>query len=112
MGVMGSLSQQLINIYDGRGLQRSHSLGWKQDATLAPGGEARGNMSGLSSWHPGLTRAGGGSRFIGTRAAQLVVGVERERERERERILGPENWIWWKIQIFECPPQDNNDTRY
>ena len=34
MGVMGSLSQQLIDIYDGRGLQRSHSLGWKQDATL------------------------------------------------------------------------------
>ena len=34
---------------------------------------------------PELTRAGGGSRFIGTRAAQLVVGVERKRERERER---------------------------
>ena len=85
MGVMGSLSQQLIDNYDGRGLQRSPSLSWKQDATLLHwppgGGEARGNMSGLSSWHPQLTRAGGGSRFIGTRAAQLVVGVERERER-------------------------------
>ena len=30
---------------------------------------------------PELTRAGGGSRFIGTRAAELVVGVDTERGR-------------------------------
>ena len=109
MGVRGSLSQQLIDIYDGRVLQRSHSLGWKQDATLLycpREGGGPGEYVRTQFMAPGLTRAGGGSRFIGTRAAQLVVGVERE------RILGPENWIWWKIQIFECPPHDNNDTRY
>ena len=88
-GVMGSLSQQLIDIYDGRVLQRSHSQGWKQDAILPPGGGRPGGICQDSvhgtlstrSWHT----ARGGSRFIGTRAAQLVVGVERKRERERER---------------------------
>ena len=45
MGVMGSLSQQLIDIYDGRGLQRSHSglETRRYTATLlAPGGGGPG----------------------------------------------------------------------
>ena len=60
--------------------RKSLTLPARNKTLTAPGGEGPGEYV---HGTPELTRAGGGSRFIGTRAAELVVGVDTEREGER-----------------------------